>query len=318
LLALEAASGRLREREWRRAIALAVPVFVAVAYAALVAVYLGDWRLAEFTEGLATGAGGAGGRDAFLWGRHYAGGLWYFFPVAIALKTPVALHVFALIALFGAWRAARDGRRREWLSHGARAPAVGAAFFAVLLLAAPLNVGTRHALALLPLLCILVAQGVAPFWRAGTGAVRTALAVTFAAFLLSSLRPYPFFISYLNEYATGRASYETLVDSSTDWGQGLIGLRAFMRERGVDTVALGYWGSAIPEGYGIRYSRMPSYFPLREQPAGGAAPRYIVVSATLLAGFVASDPYKALRNARPVAVVGGSLYVFDREALGTL
>jgi hypothetical protein len=299
-------------------LAAAVPIFVAVAYAALVVVYLGDWRLAEFTGALATGAGGAGGRDAFLWGQHYAGGRWYFFPVAIALKTPVALHAFALIAALGAWRAARGGRAREWLSHGARAPAVGAVFFAALLLAAPLNVGTRHALALLPLACILVAQGVAPFWRVGSRAVRVAFAVVLAGFMLSSLRPYPHFLSYLSEYATGRATYETLVDSSTDWGQGLIALRAFMQERGIDEVGLGYWGSAIPEAYGIRYARMPSYFPLPEQASAGAAPRYVVVSATLLAGFVASDPYAALRKARPVAVVGGSLYVFDRRALGTL
>ncbi len=318
LLALEAASGRWRDPAWGRAIAVAVPIFAAVAYATLVLVYLGDWRLAEFRAGLAAGAGGAGGRDAFLWGAHYAGGRWYFFPIAIALKTPVALHVLAAIAMFGAWRAARYGRAREWLAHGARAPAAAAAFFLAALIVAPLNVGSRHALPLLPLLVILVAQGVAPFWRAGTSAVRATLAVVFAAFLLSSLRPYPYFLSYLSEYAAGRASYETLVDSSTDWGQGLIALRTFMRERGIDQVALGYWGSAIPESYGVRYARMPSYFPLRAPAASATGPRYLVVSATLLAGFVASDPYGALRNARPVAVVGGSLYVFDREALGTL
>lgn len=316
LLALEAASGRRRDPAWCRAILVAAPLFVGVAYATLVAVYLGDWRLAEFMGGLSRGAGGAGGRDAFLLGEHYAGGRWYFFPVAIALKTPVALHVLALLAVFGAWIAVRHGRAREWLAHGARAPAVGAAFFFAVLLFAPLNIGSRHALPLLPPLCILVAQGVAPFWRAGPTAVRAALAVVFAGFVLSSLRPYPYFLSYLGEYASGRATYETLVDSSTDWGQGLIGLRDFMRERGIDAVALGYWGSALPEGYGIRYAPLPSYFPLREQPALPAEPRYIVVSATLLAGFVHSDPYAALRKARPVAVVGGSLYVFDREALG--
>jgi hypothetical protein len=135
---------------------------------------------------------------------------------------------------------------------------------------------------------------------------------------VSSMRPYPYFLSYLGEYAVGRPSYEVLVDSSTDWGQGLVALRTFMRERGIDTVALGYWGSAIPEGYGIRYVALPSYFPLPLPPPGTAQPRYIAVSATLLAGFVESDPYAQLRKARPIAVVGGSLYVFDGEALGKL
>ena len=193
---------------------------------------------------------------------------------------------------------------------------MGAALFLAVLLVAPLNVGTRHALPLMPLLCILIAQGVAPIWRAGRGAVRFAFAVVFVGLVLSAIRPYPYFISYLSEYALGRAPYETLVDSSTDWGQGLIALRTFMRERGVDTVALGYWGSALPEGYGIQFVALPSYFALQPQPAGPAQPRYVVISATLLAGFVRSDPYAALRAARPVAVVGGSLYVFDRAALG--
>ena len=318
LLAMEAGSGRWRDPAWRRAILIGVPLFALVAYATVVLVYLGDWRVAEFMRGLSRGASGAGGRDAFLWGEHYSGGRWYFFPVAIALKTPLALHVLALLAVFGAWVAARGGLRREWLAHGTRAPAVGAASFVAVLIVAPLNVGSRHALPLMPLLCILVAQGVAPFWSGGRTAVRAALAVVFAGFVLSSVRPYPFFISYLSEYALGRASYETLVDSSTDWGQGLVALRAFMRERGIDQVALGYWGSAPPEGYGIRYLALPSYFPLRPPPPGLAQPRYVVVSATLLAGFVEGDPYAALRKARPVAVVGGSLYVFDAEALGKL
>jgi Dolichyl-phosphate-mannose-protein mannosyltransferase len=315
LLALEAASGRWRDPAWRRAIALGVPVFALVFYGALVLVYLGDWRLAEFTHALSRSAGGAGGRDAFLWGEHYNGGRWYFFPVAIVLKTPVALHVLALLAAFSAWSAARGGHWREALAHGARAPAVGAALFLAALLVAPLNVGTRHALPLMPLLCILIAQGVAPIWRAGRGAVRVAFAVIFAGLVLSAIRPYPYFISYLSEYALGRAPYETLVDSSTDWGQGLIALRTFMREREVETVALGYWGSAPPEGYGIRFVALPSYFALQPQPGVPAQPRFIVVSATLLAGFVRSDPYAALRAGTPAAVVGGSLYVFDRAAL---
>jgi hypothetical protein len=197
------------------------------------------------------------------------------------------------------------------LAHGARASAVGAAFFLAATIATPLNIGTRHGLPLLPFLCILVAQGLGPVWERGARSVRVTLAIVFSAFVLSSVRYYPYFLSYLDEYAAGREMYETLVDSSTDWGQGLLGLRDFMRERGVDTVALGYWGSAMPEGYGIRYMAMPSYFPLEHPAAGIAKPRYLAVSATLLAGTVHSDPYAALRGKQPVAVVGGSLYVFD-------
>jgi hypothetical protein len=85
-----------------------------------------------------------------------------------------------------------------------------------------------------------------------------------------------------------------------------------MREHGIDRVALGYFGSALPAGYGIAYVAMPSYFTLPDGEAG--EPRYLVVSATLLTGnYVQGDPYAALRKVKPVAVVAGTLYVFDRQ-----
>lgn len=315
LIVLEALSGRSPDREWRRAIVFAAATFIAVMWLSLALLGQGDWGLSEFTDRLQRSLRGAAGRDAFLLGTHYFGGRWYFFPVALALKTPVAFHVLVLLALAGAWGALRHPRWKALLAHGARAPAVGAIFFLVAAIATPLNIGTRHALPLVVFSCILVAQGLVPLWERGAVATRAALGIVFAAFVMSSVRYYPYFLSYLDEYATGREMYETLVDSSTDWGQGLIGLRKFMSERGVDSIALGYWGSAMPEGYGIRYVAMPSYFPLQHPAEGAGKPRYLAVSATLLAGTVRSDPYAALRAARPVAVVGGSLYVFDSAAL---
>jgi hypothetical protein len=318
LLALEALSGRWRDREWRRAVALAVPMFALVFYFTIVLLYAGDWRLAEYIDGLREVVRySKGGRGVpMLLGDRSATGWWYYFPVAFLLKTPLALHVLMVIALFGGWHAVRDGRWRGRLTHGARAPTVGAALLLAALMASRVNIGVRHALPMLPLVCILVAQGVAPFWQRGHIAVRAALAVLLAGFILSSVRHYPYFLSYISEYAEGRPLHETLVDSSTDWGQGLVALRAFMLERGIDEVALGYFGSALPEGYGIRYLAMPSFL---ELPPGGAthqAPRYLVVSTTLLVGYHLDDPYAALRAAKPVAILARSLYVFDREALG--
>lgn len=318
LLALEALSGRWRDAAWRRAILLAAPLFALVTYATIALLYLGDWRLADFTSGLREiMRTSSHGRVAFLLGERNVGGWWYFFPVVFAFKTPLALHVLILLALVGAWGAGRDGRWREWLSHPARAPAAGAAIFLAALLAARVNIGVRHALPMMPLLCILVAQGVAPIWNRGRTAVRGALAVVFAGYVLSTVSHYPYFLSYLSEYTRGRMVHETLVDSSTDWGQGLVALRAFMQERGIDQVALAYFGSALPEGYGIRYVAMPSFLELPAQDPG--APRYLVVSVTLLTGnYVRGDPYAALRAVKPVAIVADTLYVFDLRALGKL
>jgi hypothetical protein len=318
LLVLEAASGRWRDRAWRRAILAGVPVFLIVAYATIAVVYLGDWRLAQFVDGLHQSLRDSAAREAFLLGERYVGGRWYFFPVAFFLKTPVALHVLILLAAIGAWGATRTKSWREWLTHGARAPAVGAAFFLLGLVTSSLNIGFRHALPILPPLCILVTQGVEPLWNRGRIEFRAALALVFASFAASTALHYPYFLSYVSEYVQARPLYETLVGSSTDWGQGLVGLRDFMRERGIREVALGYEGSAVPVGYSIRYVPMPSYFTLPVVDPAIPAPRYLVVSASLLAGlFIPGDPYAALRKVKPVAVVGGTLYVFDRQAAGT-
>src|SRR5258708_586227 len=95
LLALEAASGRRRDPAWRRAILVAGPLFVGVVYARPVRVYLGDWRLGEFMGGLSRGAGGAGGRDAFPLGEHYAGGRRCFFPLPPPPQTPRGPHAIS-------------------------------------------------------------------------------------------------------------------------------------------------------------------------------------------------------------------------------
>ena len=317
LVALEAA-GRWRDAAWRGALVRAAGVFAAVVYAAIVVLYPGDWLLREYMAGIAEISGPAltKGHTAFLLGERRTGGWWYFFPVAFALKTSLGLHVLAILAAAAAWLAARGGAWRAWVSHPARAPAIGAALMLAVMMGARMNIGTRHALPILPLVCILIAQGIDWWWQRGGRGVRAVTAVAFVVMASSALRAYPFFLSYLSEYAYGRPVHRTLVDSNTDWGHGLVALRRYMDANGIDRVALAYFGTAVPQGYGIRYVPLPSYFQLGGSAGEGPPPRYTVVSATLLAGsYLAGDPYARLRNVEPVAVVGGSLYVFDMQSV---
>jgi hypothetical protein len=317
LLALEASAGRWRDTAWRSALVRAGLTFAVAAYAVFLLVYPFDWRLGEYVDAIGDMAGSMQfGRASFLLGESRLGGWWYFFPVAFFLKTPAGLHALGVIALVAAFLAAREGAWRTWASHGARAPAVGAAVLLAAVVSTRINIGMRHALPLLPLLMILVAQGIEWAWLRGAKVMRAAIALCLVAFAASTLRVYPWFLSYVSEYAAGRPLYATLVDSSTDWGQGLVALGDYMRANGIDRVALGYFGSAPPLGYGVEYAALPSYFDLPPARGDASAARYVVVSATLLAGsYLEGDPYAALRREKPVAVVGGSLYVFDRQAL---
>lgn len=365
---------RPRDGEWQLNIAKLLPVAVVITYLTLVLVYRGDFALTEFRWGIAQNVWHARvghGTPALLLGRTSTSGFWYFFPVAIVLKTPAALHALAPLAIAGyvlSWRnaerpedatnaahaadpaASREtGSPREaavggpqpavsspreaaavggwrsavppsWLrallSSPLRAPTAGALVFLAFLLKANLNIGIRHALPLLPLLTLLVAVGAARLWRMGPRLARWAVGALTVAAVASSLVYYPFFLTYFTEYVPFRKEmgYRVMVDSNLDWGQGLLELRDWMREHGQERVYLSYFGSALPDGYGIGYVPLQSFFPLRpppQEPEGAPEPDWLAVSATNLAGtYLAGDPFAQLRTARPDYILANSMYVF--------
>jgi hypothetical protein len=132
----------------------------------------------------------------------------------------------------------------------------------------------------------------------------------------SALSFYPWFIAYSSEWPPDRDhAYEQLFDSSLDWGQGLIELREFMKEENIDLVYLAYFGSALPEGYGINYVRLPSFYPLPPQPEPAHVPKFAVVSATLLGGkYLRLDTYKDAReNQTPYRVLGHTMFVYRAD-----
>jgi len=104
-----------------------------------------------------------------------------------------------------------------------------------------------------------------------------------------------------------------LLDSNLDWGQDFLTLRDYMQKENIDKVSLAYFGRVDPAIYGI------NYIPL----IGDVGERFAVISANLLWGrmyFVTGtslwpnrDYYAAFRTIRPKAILGHTLYVFDRK-----
>jgi 4-amino-4-deoxy-L-arabinose transferase-like glycosyltransferase len=319
------------DRVWRRSLGIAVAASLVGMYLALVAIYRGDFLLQALRFGIGqqlVHVDAPGGAPNYLLGRFDPGGRWYFFPVAFLYKTSAALHLLILCAAIGfsgAWSARRladsgDGRAggtrgalRTLLASPLRVPVLGGVVFGVALLASHLDIGFRYALPALPLLCILTAAGLVRFWRTvPRPAARGALAALLAWYVAAPLTVYPWFLSYMSEYGPGRDSaYEVLVDSSIDWGQGLLALRDFMRENRIANVYLSYFGSARPEGYGVVYTALPSFFPLVPMSVPGPPPHWLVVSGTNLEPVYVNLPAApALRRVRPDTVLGGSLYVY--------
>ncbi len=288
---------RWRDPAWRRATLVAVDVALLACYLGLVLVYRGDFTLHAFLDGVrfkigqATTQVGSAPAPAYLLGREARDGFWYFYPVAFLLKTPLALHALMLATAAAALLRRARGADGAQAAAGADAPAAAggaaaadrlvdgparlplAALVATVpvFLRAELNIGFRHALFVLPFVCLLVACGFAGAWKRGRPAPRLALAALLVAYVASSASWYPWFLAYTSEYVRGRdRGYTALDDSSLDWGQGLLELRDFMRRERVRRVRLSYFGSALPAAYGIDYEPLPSFFALAGPAASGA------------------------------------------------
>jgi hypothetical protein len=326
LLALEALARRGGERAWWHAVVAAVLAGVLAAYAVLVAVYLADFTLGDLVEcirlnvahvGQGHVVSDLGTVPAYLFGHTSATGWWYFFPVAAMLKTPFALHALVLVALYGAWASRAQWKALAagaWFTSDLRAPVVASCVFGATLLTAHLQIGVRHGLPLVPFACILVAHGVGAAWRHGRRALRAAVVLLVAADVACVAAVYPYFLSYLTEAVRGTPAYEVLADSNTDWGQGLVALRGYMREHRIERIGLAYFGSALPEAYGIDYEAMPSHFQLPPDARPLPPPRYVAIALTEMSGiyFLGEDAYAAYRHRAPIAVVGGVFYIFER------
>lgn len=303
-------------RVWLPRLATVLAVAAIVGYLTQVLLYRGDFSLAYLrasTVAAQSHIAGGHGVPAYLLGEMTREAPWYFYPVSFVYKTPVALHLLMFAALLGALKAVQGKRWSSIAEGNLRAPLIALIIFGAVLLRANLVIGFRYALPLLPLICILTAVGVMYVWTRTTAVVRAVLAILPVAAVASSLAYYPHFIAYTSEYNTEpELGYTVFVDSSLDWGQGLLELRDWMREEDVGSVYLSYFGSAHPGAYGISYVPLISFFALRP-PAEAVSqnPEYIAISATnLVSLYFTQDVFAEFRKTEPYRVLGHSLFIY--------
>jgi hypothetical protein len=281
-----------------------------------VALYEGDFPLAYLRESTVQAQNhvmGTRSLAAHLLGEMYRDSPWYFYPVAFLYKTSVAFHLLMVVALVGAVMAVRSRPALRDVVLGIRAPLIGLIVFGIILLRANVTLGFRYAMPLLPLITMLTAAGVVVVWRRASRLIRGVIVLLPLASAASALAYYPHFLAYTSEYQPHpELGYSVFVDSSFDWGQGLLELRDWMQEENVDRVYLSYFGSALPEGYGIDYVSLPSFFPLPPHPETEPKPRYAVISATNLIGlYLNPDLFKELRQKVPHRVLGHTMFVYE-------
>ncbi|MFN8487155.1 MAG: glycosyltransferase family 39 protein [Caldilineaceae bacterium] len=271
-----------------------------------------------------------GARYDFLWGEASNKGWWYYFPVALAVKTPLPLLLLFLAGLFAISRQ-KLWRRTSvlWVLPG---------FFLALGLTGILTIGYRHILPAIPCLIMLAGYTLTPPQPSpeggssalppsgeGWGGVRwltkTLVALLFLWLVVASLRIWPHQEAFFNELAGDWYNWSNiLVDSNLDWGQDLPALREVMDKMGIAEVNLAYFGKAVPEEYGVRYRPLPGYLRFVDGVELNAynpyqpEPGWYAISATelRLGLFEANNVnlYTYFRNKRPVARAGYSIYLY--------
>ena len=238
----------------------------------------------------------------FLLGEvKWDGGWWYYFPVALAVKTTLPFLALALLALLSLWRGRREAGRDGSLF-------VVWAIVSILVVAMPgsLNIGVRHVLPMYPLMAIL-ASSVFSLNRSGSlpGRLRMTLAgLLLAGHAAAYLGAHPDYLAYFNETARGK-EHEFLGDSNLDWGQDLARLGRYVQQHEIKNISLSYFGPTSPEVVGIdSYQR----FNTKDQPQG-----WVAVSVLHLQGIY-RDPtghdFSWLAGHVPYAKIGKSIWVY--------
>ena len=192
------------------------------------------------------------GHLSYLLGEVRTTGWWYFYPVALAVKTPLP---FLALGLSGLGFLARDG----WVGRDARALAVPLLFAAILgfsMAISHINIGVRHLLILYPLLAVGAAYLLAKAYGRARLLGGVSRVVTLSAVLALPLlelaivaRTGPDYLAYFNALAPDPEA--VLVDSDLDWGQDLRPLAVRLRALEVRSISLAYLGTADLDHEGL-------------------------------------------------------------------
>jgi 4-amino-4-deoxy-L-arabinose transferase-like glycosyltransferase len=248
------------------------------------------------------------GHISYLLGERRQTGWWYFFPLALAVKTPLA---FLALALGGAVVAVRQATAARW-------PLACSA--AVLLCALPsrINLGTRHVLAIYVGLSIVAAVFAVDRLRSWPTRPATAGAVVVLILWLTASVSisHPDYLSYFNA-AAGREPERILVDSDLDWLQDLRRLARRLREVGASEVAFLLPSFGPPERQAARalFDHL-GFPPVRDLDPLAPSPGWHAVSLTFLKTLRLGLPEGERRapwpeRVKPTERVGHGIYLYD-------
>jgi 4-amino-4-deoxy-L-arabinose transferase-like glycosyltransferase len=253
------------------------------------------------------------GRPAYLLGRLYPEGRWFYFPTAFLIKSTVGFVALLglLLAAQAIWGAAH---RRETLF-----VAIPALLFFSTAMSSKLDIGLRHVLPVYPFLIVLAAAGA---WSLSSQSRRwAAVAILLLVFHAgSSVMAFPNYLPYSNEFWGGLSNtHKYLSDSNVGWAGGLKAMRAYIGQQHIEQCWFAYDGPVDPSYYAIPCSPLPTLFanifgrPVQAVPEQIHGP--VFISAQAMTGFdwgpAEMNVYSDFTTIRPAHVLQGEILVFN-------
>ena len=185
-----------------------------------------------------------------------------------------------------------------------------------------LNIGVRHILPTFPFIYILVCLGIKHLYQTAKQKQLKRVVCGIVLILLvwyvgSSIKTFPYYLSYYNELAGGTENgYKYAVDSNYDWGQDLKRLKKYLDDNHIENFYIDYFGGSNLDYYfGDRYVKWESRTPGSEFPKGN----YLAVSVSSMQGGRAlacpefdqrTDYYDWLSNYELIARAGTSIFIY--------
>lgn len=253
------------------------------------------------------------GRPAYLLGRLYPTGHWFYFPAAFLIKSTLGFLALLGLSLLAPNLWARE-KRREVLFL-----LLPATVYFGCSMVSHLDIGIRH---ILPVYVFLIVfAGAAAWGLMQRSQVWKGVVIALLAFhAVSSLRAYPFYLSYSNEAWGGpRNTYKYLSDSNVGWTSGLKALHECIAAHHITKCWFAYPGIAPISHFDIPCAQMPSYFSeflgTEKPPVPPAVDGPVFVNEIEHAGFWWGpgdmNPYQQFVGRPPDDLVANEILVFQ-------
>jgi 4-amino-4-deoxy-L-arabinose transferase-like glycosyltransferase len=237
------------------------------------------------------------GYDSYLLGEYRNTGWWYFFPVVLAVKTPIG---FLLLSAAGLATVFLKPTAGSWQQH---LTAIFSMVILVLCMTSGIDSGVRHILPIYAPLTVLGGYGAARLVKAARHRWMPAIGLLLVVWVAAdSIVAHPDYIAYFNPIASAHPE-NILGESDLDWGQDLFRLSRRLQALSVPLVTMKYFGTAP-----LEVARLPKYEELSPTlPASG----YVAISVHYLTlEYAKNGSYGWLKRYQPLERVGRSIFLY--------